>query len=125
MSANAKNTRRGSSGIVRHTSDELRAMIARGESRTDWDYVRTHAADTSDPDADECGPDMASELARLRGRPLGSGRKAATSIRIDKDVLAAFRATGPGWQTRMNDALRAWLERRRSPTRLKKRRAAK
>jgi len=35
--------------------------------------------------------------------------KAPTSIRFDPEVLEAFRATGRGWQTRMNDALKEWL----------------
>ena len=37
------------------------------------------------------------------------------AVRYSPDVLAAFRATGAGWQTRMNDALRDWL-RTHSPT---------
>ena len=40
-----------------------------------------------------------------RGRPPGSA-KTQVSLRLDNDVLAAFRAQGPGWQSRMNDALR-------------------
>lgn len=40
------------------------------------------------------------------GRPKGSGAKQPVSLRLDKDVLAHFRATGPGWQSRMNEALR-------------------
>jgi len=40
-----------------------------------------------------------------RGRPPGE-TKAHVSLRIDKDVLARFRADGPGWQSRMNAALR-------------------
>jgi len=40
------------------------------------------------------------------GRPKGSGTKQPVSLRLDKDVIAHFRATGPGWQSRMNDALR-------------------
>jgi uncharacterized protein (DUF4415 family) len=40
-----------------------------------------------------------------RGRPLGSGTKELVSLRIDKAALAAFRATGPGWQVRINDTL--------------------
>ena len=46
--------------------------------------------------------------ARKRGRPVGS-RKEQVAIRFDHEVLAAFRAAGPGWQTRMNDALKDWL----------------
>lgn len=47
--------------------------------------------------------------ARKRGRPAGSS-KVSTTVRFDRDVLDAFRAGGPGWQTRMNAALREWLE---------------
>ena len=46
---------------------------------------------------------------KRRGRPVGSGTKEQVAIRFDRDVLTAFRSSGPGWQTRMNDALRDWL----------------
>ena len=45
-----------------------------------------------------------------RGRPAGSGTKEQVAIRLDRDILAAFRASGAGWQTRMNVALRDWLK---------------
>ncbi|MEZ2346795.1 BrnA antitoxin family protein [Terriglobus sp. RCC_193] len=52
-------------------------------------------------------------VARRRpGRPVGSVQedtKEAIKIRLDADVLAALRASGDGWQTRINDALRASL----------------
>jgi uncharacterized protein (DUF4415 family) len=50
--------------------------------------------------------------ARCRGRPLGSVQavtKKSTTIRFDADVLEALKATGPGWQTRVNAAAREWL----------------
>lgn len=50
--------------------------------------------------------------ARRRGRPVGSVQavtKEAVKIRLDADVVAALRATGDGWQTRINDMLRASL----------------
>jgi uncharacterized protein (DUF4415 family) len=40
-----------------------------------------------------------------RGRPPGSSKR-LVSLRLDRAVVDHFRATGPGWQTRMNDALR-------------------
>ena len=46
---------------------------------------------------------------KRRGRPAGSGTKEQVAIRLDHDVLAAFRTGGPGWQTRMNEALKDWL----------------
>ena len=47
--------------------------------------------------------------ARRRGRPRLGAPKEAVKIRLDADVLAALRASGEGWQTRINDALRASL----------------
>ena len=44
---------------------------------------------------------------RKRGRPTGSD-KTQIALRVDNDTLAAFRATGQGWQSRMNAALREW-----------------
>ena len=42
-----------------------------------------------------------------RGRPKAAVTKEAVKLRLDADVLAALRATGDGWQTRINDMLRA------------------
>ena len=50
---------------------------------------------------------------KARGRPVGSTKddtKQAVTVRYSPEVLVAFRATGAGWQTRMNDALREWLQ---------------
>ncbi|MDB5970779.1 MAG: hypothetical protein JWQ90_3229 [Hydrocarboniphaga sp.] len=47
--------------------------------------------------------------ARKRGRPTGSTKpeaKIAVKLRLDPDVLAVLRATGAGWQTRVNRVLR-------------------
>ncbi len=38
--------------------------------------------------------------------------KQPTTIRFDADVLAALKATGRGWQTRVNDAMREWVKAR-------------
>ncbi len=96
--------------VVSYTSEELRARSAAGLTLSDWEWVRTHEPDLTDPDAPDFADEFRAERLRRRGRPLGSGVKEATSLRIDKDVLAAFRATGRGWQTRMNAVLRAFIE---------------
>ena len=47
--------------------------------------------------------------ARKRGRPAGTVKadaKVSTTLRVDPDVLAAFKASGKGWQTRLNEVLR-------------------
>ncbi len=71
------------------------------------------AAANADPDA---RPFSDSEWEQVkpvvrRGRPLGSGTKVQVTMRIDADVLERLKATGSGWQTRANDALRNWVKR--------------
>ena len=50
-----------------------------------------------------------SQLRRVRGRNK-SPTKEQVALRLDPDVLAAFRASGRGWQTRMNTVLKEWLK---------------
>jgi uncharacterized protein (DUF4415 family) len=49
---------------------------------------------------------------RQRGRPLGSMKadpKISTTIRLSPEVVQAFKASGEGWQTRVDAALKDWL----------------
>ena len=46
-------------------------------------------------------------MARRRGRPVLVNPKEPVKLRLDADLLAALRATGDGWQTRINATLRA------------------
>lgn len=69
------------------------------------------AAAEADPDA---RPYTEAEWALVRpqvrrGRPLGSATKAQVTLRLDADLVARFRASGPGWQTRINAVLREAL----------------
>jgi uncharacterized protein (DUF4415 family) len=85
------------------TEDQIQQMIA------------------SDPDApeatdeqiglakrfDEAFPALAEAMRRNAvGRPKAENPKVAVSLRLDPEIVARFKASGPGWQTRMNDALR-------------------
>ena len=47
--------------------------------------------------------------SQTRGRPKAATTKEPVKLRLDADVLAALRASGDGWQTRINDTLRASL----------------
>jgi uncharacterized protein (DUF4415 family) len=62
------------------------------------------------PDEYEDAPELTDEqLAKAvvrRGRPPLENRKQPVKIRLDRDVVKALRASGPGWQTRVNAALR-------------------
>ena len=45
-----------------------------------------------------------------RGRPVSAVTKERITIRLSRDVLNQFRATGSGWQTRVDAALKEWLK---------------
>lgn len=63
--------------------------------------------------ADLMGADAAKEMLKpKRGRPAASQPKAHVNIRLDADILEAFKDGGAGWQTRINTALRDWLKTR-------------
>jgi uncharacterized protein (DUF4415 family) len=91
------------------TSAEMRAARERGEDKTDWERVRREA--NKDPVAREqnlkIGKKIAELEARKRGRPVEGEAKTAVSLRVPNSVLARWKATGPGWQTRMVERLSA------------------
>ena len=62
----------------------------------------------ADPDTLEITADLAARMRPLarRGRPPLDNPKEPFTMRLDADVLAAIKATGKGWQTRLNDVLR-------------------
>ena len=65
------------------------------------------------PAAEVLPPDLLAVLPKRRPGQRGLQKapvKVPTTIRFDTDLLAAFKATGRGWQTRMNEALRQWLK---------------
>ena len=56
--------------------------------------------------AEVFGQDMADFLRRGRGRPPKADKKINQTLRLDADVLEAFRQNGKGWQARINTVLR-------------------
>ena len=86
----------------------------RGYTKEDWDAV--DSPELTDEELRqmkpfrEVFPELAAKIAEARTRgPQKAPTKQSISLRVDRDVLAAYRATGPGWQARMNEALRAGL----------------
>lgn len=57
----------------------------------------------------EHADEFAGDKLVRRGRPKAAVTKEAVKLRLDVDVLTALRATGDGWQTRINEMLRASL----------------
>nr|WP_308597935.1 BrnA antitoxin family protein [Massilia sp. BJB1822] len=69
------------------------------------------AAALADPDNPPLtGPQLArfKPARRGRGRPAQAITKVPVSLRLDFVLLESFKATGDGWQTRMNEVLREW-----------------
>ena len=69
---------------------------------TEAEEAAINAGIAADPDTFEV---TEAQMKKMRGRPAGSN-KTLVHIRLDNDLLERFKATGAGWQTRMNDALR-------------------
>ncbi len=76
---------------------------------------RITAAAKSDPDAQPLSPKQLKAMMpikALRGRPRSAAAKQLVSVRYSPEVLAYFKATGEGWQTRMDGVLRQYVNRR-------------
>ncbi|MEJ2897645.1 BrnA antitoxin family protein [Bordetella avium] len=63
----------------------------------------------ADPDTYELSAADLKQMKRM-GRPKAEVTKERITIRLSPDVLESFRATGAGWQTRVDAALRDWLK---------------
>lgn len=99
------------------------------QSKTDWARVKREAAQDApiafDAKTDAYNPNDAEAVAAhwegatikqggvVVGRVRGAQKaplKVPTTIRFDADVLAALKASGKGWQTRVNEAMREWIK---------------
>ena len=94
--------------FVRYTREEIRAMLARGEDQTDWARVRAMPQEEVERLAEEeDGP-----LPEGWEKTIALGipePKQGVHIRLDADVMRWFKAQGPGYQTRINAVLRAFV----------------
>ncbi len=90
-------------------------------TKTPLSEARIQAMIASDPDAPEVTdaqiaqakpfveafPALSERMRKnVGGRPKAENPKVAVSLRLDPEVVARFKAKGPGWQTRINEALR-------------------
>jgi uncharacterized protein (DUF4415 family) len=98
--------------IVSYTVEELEQMRARGESGTDWARLdamteeELEAAIASDPDWAEIPRDWYKHATPHYPDAL----RKQVRLRLDPDLLAWFKRQGPGYQARINAALRAFVE---------------
>jgi len=103
---------------VSYTTKQIKARVARGEDRPNWKKVdaitgsRLAASIRADADDLQSEPDWTQAVMGL------PARKDHINIRIDHDVVAWFRSTGKGYQTLMNNVLRAFVKARQQRDRL-------
>lgn len=66
--------------------------------------------------ASDVVPDIVEQQRRARGQrgPQKTPTKERITIRLDADIVEHFRATGPGWQARLNEALKKTIDRKRA-----------
>ena len=92
-------------------TDQKQFKPGRGYSKRDWDDV-SDSPELTDADLaqarpfSEAFPKLAESIERNRGRPRVVAPKKQVTLRLDQDVIDAFKASGPGWQSRINEALR-------------------
>ena len=85
------------------TEDQIQRMIA---SDPDAPEATDEQLAQAKP-FDQAFPALADAMRKnVGGRPKLENPKVAVSLRLDQEIVARFKASGPGWQTRMNDALR-------------------
>jgi uncharacterized protein (DUF4415 family) len=105
---------RKKSDTVRYTAKQIKAKIQRGEDRTDWRKAKVMSGKKLEAsigaDVDETGgePDWTKAVMEV------PARKDHINIRVDHDVLQWFRANGRGYQTLMNNVLRAFVQSRQT-----------
>lgn len=91
-------------------------------TRTDWEQVKRDVVSDApiayDPETDLYDPNDPVQVAaffatakviRKPGRPKAEKKKVPIAIRLSPDVVEYFKATGAGWQSRIDAALHEWM----------------
>ena len=97
---------RRSGNIVSYTDDELKEMIARGEDKTDWEYVKSLTDEQVEASIDFEDEGEFDWSTAMPGFPQP---KRQLTVRFDGDIVDWFKAQGYGYQTKMNAVLRSFM----------------
>ena len=76
----------------------------------DTDSPQTSAADWTQAFVSHSASELHAETTKRKRGTNKLPIKKQVAIRFDAEVLAYFRSTGKGWQTRMNEALKEWVK---------------
>lgn len=87
-------------------SDEEEAAIQRGIAQDPANPEWTEQDFKNARPFAEVFPELTESIRRARGRPALENPKKQVTLRLDSEVVAKYRASGRGWQSRINDILR-------------------
>ena len=99
-------------GTIIPNDDETAAINAGIDADADARELDSDWHKGAKPASEALAPQVFAALVavnRTRGRPKADETKVFTAIRLDADLLETFKATGKGWQTRVNAALRQFI----------------
>lgn len=97
--------------MAKKTDDRVSRPDDENPEWTKEDFARARPAAEVLPEF--IGKKATAELMRRsRGRPPKADKKVNQTLRLDPDVLEAFRQEGSGWQARINEVLREHIQRR-------------
>ncbi len=91
--------------MSRKSASSLSASTSRATARKPW-IDPDDAPELTDEILDRAEIRVGGRVVQPGRPPLGAEPKSAVTLRLDADVLASYRATGAGWQTRLNADLR-------------------
>lgn len=97
-----------SENIVRYMAAEIDEKLARGESQTDWEYVKSLIDEQLEASIDFEDEGEFDWSTAMPGIPQLTPKQQLT-VRFDKDIIEWFKEQGNGYQTKMNAVLRSFM----------------
>lgn len=96
----------------RFSPEQVAAALAAAPdvAAPDTDCPATRPEDWDNAILSNSLPELREKISARRRGPNKRPTKEAVTVRYSPDVLAFFRATGAGWQTRMDEAMREWIK---------------
>ena len=101
-----------SGNIVRYTAEELRKKRERGGTQTDWERVRSLTYEEIEASIDYEDEGEFDWDNVIIGIP---GPKQQITVRLDQEVVDWFKATGKGYQTKINAVLKSYVDAQKRP----------
>lgn len=95
--------------IVRYTAEELARDRRQGTSLSDWERVRNMTEEELEASIDHEEEGEIDWNTEYEGFPPVAVKKQIT-LRLDPEIIDFFRDQGPGYQTRMNQVLRSYVD---------------